>query len=240
MRARARDPRGPRRCESRPPPGRPGTRGELHAVHRRLGDDRNVTSCCRRPFPRRSASSAPRCPGGPRAMSSPPMSIRCDRRRTDSDWISAGSNGCSPWRGRAAPSRSSYSPKPIPRNIFPLDHGSTGGRAGSDARGERDTGDGLDVLTAAIEGTVALIGPSGAGKSTLANALLGEEVLATDASARATKGRHTTVHRELRPLPDGGTLIDTRTARRRALGCRRGHRQDLQRYRVIRGAVPVR
>lgn len=72
------------------------------------------------------------------------------------------------------------------------------------------TGDGIDVLTAVLDGTVALIGPSGAGKSTLANTLLGEELLATNA-VRAVdgKGRHTTVHRELLPLPFGGTLIDT-------------------------------
>lgn len=73
-----------------------------------------------------------------------------------------------------------------------------------------NTGLGLDVLTAMLDGTVALLGPSGAGKSTLANALLGAEVFATN-SVRDTdkKGRHTTVHRELRPLPGGGTLIDT-------------------------------
>ncbi|MFE3441877.1 ribosome small subunit-dependent GTPase A [Nocardia sp. NPDC059180] len=69
---------------------------------------------------------------------------------------------------------------------------------------------GLDVLTALLDGTVALIGPSGAGKSTLANALLGAEVFATnDVRAVDKKGKHTTVHRELRPLPGGGTLIDT-------------------------------
>lgn len=73
-----------------------------------------------------------------------------------------------------------------------------------------NTGGGLDVLTALLDGTVALIGPSGAGKSTLANALLGEQAFATDAvRAVDKKGRHTTVHRELRPLPTGGTLIDT-------------------------------
>ncbi|WP_433577527.1 ribosome small subunit-dependent GTPase A [Nocardia brasiliensis] len=73
-----------------------------------------------------------------------------------------------------------------------------------------ETGAGLDVLTAVLDGTVALIGPSGAGKSTLANALLGQEVFATNAVRSADKkGRHTTVHRELRPLPNGGTLIDT-------------------------------
>ncbi|KIA60067.1 ribosome small subunit-dependent GTPase A [Nocardia vulneris] len=73
-----------------------------------------------------------------------------------------------------------------------------------------ETGAGLDVLAAVLDGTVALIGPSGAGKSTLANALLGQEVFATNAVRSADKkGRHTTVHRELRPLPSGGTLIDT-------------------------------
>lgn len=72
------------------------------------------------------------------------------------------------------------------------------------------TGAGLDVLTAVLDGTVALIGPSGAGKSTLANALLGAEVFATGAVRDSDgKGRHTTVHRELRPLPGGGALIDT-------------------------------
>lgn len=71
-------------------------------------------------------------------------------------------------------------------------------------------GFGLDVLVAVLDGTVALLGASGAGKSTLANALLGAEVFATDAVRAADKkGRHTTVHRELRPLPTGGTLIDT-------------------------------
>ncbi|MGQ4598726.1 ribosome small subunit-dependent GTPase A [Nocardia sp. R6R-6] len=73
-----------------------------------------------------------------------------------------------------------------------------------------DTGAGLDVLVAMVAGTVALIGPSGAGKSTLANALLGAEIFATNTVRDADKkGRHTTVHRELRPLPGGGTLIDT-------------------------------
>ena len=72
------------------------------------------------------------------------------------------------------------------------------------------TGAGMDVLRAVAAGTVALIGSSGAGKSTLANALLGEEVFATDGVRASDKrGRHTTVHRELRPIPGGGTLIDT-------------------------------
>ncbi|WP_169846718.1 ribosome small subunit-dependent GTPase A [Rhodococcus marinonascens] len=73
-----------------------------------------------------------------------------------------------------------------------------------------DTGDGLDVLTAVLTGTIALIGASGAGKSTLANALLGADLLATGRVRDGdNKGRHTTAHRELVPLPHGGTLIDT-------------------------------
>ncbi|MEV3922993.1 ribosome small subunit-dependent GTPase A [Actinomadura coerulea] len=72
------------------------------------------------------------------------------------------------------------------------------------------TGEGLDVLTAVLTGTVVLLGPSGAGKSTLGNALLGEPLLATGAVRAADgKGRHTTAWRELLPLPGGGVLLDT-------------------------------
>ncbi|WP_240498246.1 ribosome small subunit-dependent GTPase A [Williamsia sp. 1135] len=72
------------------------------------------------------------------------------------------------------------------------------------------TTEGLDALTSTLDGTAVLIGPSGAGKSTLANALLGEDILATGPVRSADgKGRHTTVHRELRPMPGGGVLIDT-------------------------------
>src|SRR6478752_4052472 len=55
------------------------------------------------------------------------------------------------------------------------------------------TGDALDILTAMLDGTIVLIGPSGACKSTLANALIGAEVLATNAVRTVDgKGRHTT------------------------------------------------
>lgn len=74
------------------------------------------------------------------------------------------------------------------------------------------TGEGVDALLAYADGhhTVALIGPSGAGKSTLINALIGED-RQTVAEVRISdgRGRHTTVVRELVPLPNGGVLVDT-------------------------------
>lgn len=58
--------------------------------------------------------------------------------------------------------------------------------------------------------TGALLGPSGVGKSTIVNHLLGQERLETgDVRATDHKGRHTTSHRELVVLPEGGLLIDT-------------------------------
>jgi ribosome biogenesis GTPase len=74
------------------------------------------------------------------------------------------------------------------------------------------TGVGLAELLAYADDnrTVALIGPSGAGKSTLVNRLVGGNIQAV-AEVRAfdAKGRHTTVTRDLVPLPNGGVLIDT-------------------------------
>jgi ribosome biogenesis GTPase len=72
-------------------------------------------------------------------------------------------------------------------------------------------GEGLDGLRAVLsEGaTVALLGASGVGKSTLLNALLGREVMRTQALGAVQKGRHTTVTRELHLGPDGGAIIDT-------------------------------
>jgi ribosome biogenesis GTPase len=58
--------------------------------------------------------------------------------------------------------------------------------------------------------TAVLLGPSGAGKSTIVNALLGRQQQDTGAvRADDQRGRHTTVARELIPLPGGGVLIDT-------------------------------
>ncbi len=73
------------------------------------------------------------------------------------------------------------------------------------------SGDGYDhVLKYLKKGkTVAFIGSSGVGKSTLINKLMGEEVLVTNAIRDDDKGRHTTTHRELFVLPNGGVVIDT-------------------------------
>jgi ribosome biogenesis GTPase len=71
---------------------------------------------------------------------------------------------------------------------------------------------GLDALRALLTpgSTIALLGSSGAGKSTIANRLLGEERFRTgDVRMRDSRGRHTTVRRELTPLPHSGALIDT-------------------------------
>ena len=58
--------------------------------------------------------------------------------------------------------------------------------------------------------TIALLGSSGVGKSTLANQLLGaERQLVREVREGDHRGRHTTTHRELLPLPQGGALIDT-------------------------------
>ena len=58
--------------------------------------------------------------------------------------------------------------------------------------------------------SVVLVGSSGAGKSTLANTLLGREKMRTGAvRAQDERGRHTTTHRALLTLPQGGCLIDT-------------------------------
>lgn len=74
------------------------------------------------------------------------------------------------------------------------------------------TGVGLDDVRPYLEPgmTAVLIGPSGAGKSTLINALTGEDLRATrDVRVADGRGRHTTVSRELIPLPGGGLVIDT-------------------------------
>ena len=58
--------------------------------------------------------------------------------------------------------------------------------------------------------TVALMGSSGTGKSTITNRLLGAEVQRTQEVRLAdARGKHTTTHRELFVLPEGGLVLDT-------------------------------
>jgi ribosome biogenesis GTPase len=74
------------------------------------------------------------------------------------------------------------------------------------------TGYGVDEILQHIPTgkTAILLGSSGVGKSTLTNKLLGREVQETQTVRTSdSTGRHTTVHRELFILPNGGLLIDT-------------------------------
>jgi ribosome biogenesis GTPase len=73
------------------------------------------------------------------------------------------------------------------------------------------TGDGLDELDPYLQPgkTIALLGSSGVGKSTLVNRFAGREMLATAETSAGGRGRHTTSHRELVPLPSGAVLLDT-------------------------------
>ena len=74
------------------------------------------------------------------------------------------------------------------------------------------TGAGVEELRSRLAGdrTGALLGSSGVGKSSLVNCLLGEERLQTnEIRSDGVRGRHTTTHRELIPLPGGGLLLDT-------------------------------
>lgn len=57
--------------------------------------------------------------------------------------------------------------------------------------------------------TAALVGSSGAGKSTIVNQLLGAAVQPTQPTrGSGGRGRHTTTHRELFFLPNGGLILD--------------------------------
>jgi ribosome biogenesis GTPase len=73
------------------------------------------------------------------------------------------------------------------------------------------TGEGVDALSSYLAGhrTVALLGSSGVGKSTIVNHLAGGTVMPVAETASDGRGRHTTRHRELLPLPGGGLVLDT-------------------------------
>ena len=73
------------------------------------------------------------------------------------------------------------------------------------------SGDGLDELDQYLlpGKTIALIGSSGVGKSTLVNGFAGRDLLPTADTSAGGRGRHTTSHRELVPLPSSAVLLDT-------------------------------
>jgi ribosome biogenesis GTPase len=69
---------------------------------------------------------------------------------------------------------------------------------------------GVDDLRQRLDGrlTMALLGSSGHGKSSLANAIVGTRVLETRELRADGRGRHTSVRRELLPVPGGGAVVD--------------------------------
>jgi ribosome biogenesis GTPase / thiamine phosphate phosphatase len=74
-----------------------------------------------------------------------------------------------------------------------------------------ETGEGVEDLRRHLTGnrTVALLGSSGVGKSSIINRLLGEEHFRIGDVRSDGRGRHTTTHRELVPVPGGGVIVDT-------------------------------
>ncbi len=82
-------------------------------------------------------------------------------------------------------------------------------------------GEGLTALHAQLAGrVVAIAGPSGAGKSSLINRLIPQANLRVGAvSGKLQRGRHTTRHVELFPLPQGGWLADSPGFNKPSLDC---------------------
>lgn len=73
------------------------------------------------------------------------------------------------------------------------------------------TGEGIPTLLEALAGVMTVLaGQSGVGKSTLLNALLETEAMQTgELSEKIQRGRHTTRHAELLPMPGHGWICDT-------------------------------
>ncbi len=75
-----------------------------------------------------------------------------------------------------------------------------------------ETKHGYEELMQSIEAgnTYCILGSSGVGKSSLTNNLLQiSRMEVSEVSESTAKGRHTTSHRELMILPEGGVIIDT-------------------------------
>lgn len=75
-----------------------------------------------------------------------------------------------------------------------------------------ETGENIQELNKVLQPnyTAALLGSSGVGKSTLVNSLLKTEKMKTNVIREDdSKGKHTTTHRELILLPEGGIVVDT-------------------------------
>lgn len=72
------------------------------------------------------------------------------------------------------------------------------------------TDEGFDELASYFKNnrTVSLLGSSGVGKSTIVNRLAGADMKVQEIREDG-KGRHTTSHREMILLPDGGIIVDT-------------------------------
>lgn len=75
-----------------------------------------------------------------------------------------------------------------------------------------ETGESIEAVRRILQPnlTAALLGSSGVGKSTLVNSLLKTEKMKVNTIREDdSKGKHTTTHRELIILPEGGIVIDT-------------------------------
>ena len=74
-----------------------------------------------------------------------------------------------------------------------------------------ETGRNIDLLKENLKDEITVFaGNSGVGKSSLLNQILGDGTFETgEVSERVERGKHTTRHSELAPLPDGGYIIDT-------------------------------